>query len=91
MSGGKTCDKQADQYIAKETGETSVVTSRNTVAAEDEVHVVLRLGPGPTLVSLLRFYYSEKLGQMTKVVYERYIRLQKMCILRISEFGFLEF
>jgi hypothetical protein len=91
MSGGKTCDKQADQYIAKETGETSVVTSRNTVAVEDEVHVVLRLGPGPTLVSLLRFYYSEKLGQMTKVVYERYIRLQKMCILRISEFGFLEF
>jgi hypothetical protein len=59
-------------------------TSRNTVAAEDEVHVALRLGPGPTLVSLLRFYYSEKL-------YERYIRFQKMCILRISEFGFLEF
>jgi hypothetical protein len=40
MSGGKTCDKQADQYIAKETGETSVVTSRNTVAAEDEVHQI---------------------------------------------------
>jgi hypothetical protein len=38
MSGGKACDKQADQYVGKQPGEASVVTSRDTAAAEDEVH-----------------------------------------------------
>ncbi len=38
MSGGQACDKQADQYIGKQPGEASVATSRDTAAAEDEVH-----------------------------------------------------
>jgi hypothetical protein len=58
MSGGKACDKQADQYIGKQPGETSVVTSRNTAAAEDEVHASdhrhrnsMRLKDQPALVA----------------------------------------
>jgi hypothetical protein len=38
MSGGKACGKQAAQYTGKQPDEASVVTSRDTTAAEDEVH-----------------------------------------------------
>jgi hypothetical protein len=38
MSGGKACGKQAAQYTGKQPDEGSVVTSRDTSAAENEVH-----------------------------------------------------
>jgi hypothetical protein len=38
MSGGKACGKQAAQYNVKQPDEGSVVTSRDTAVAEDEVH-----------------------------------------------------
>jgi hypothetical protein len=38
MSGGKACGKQAAQYTGEQPDEESVVTSRETAAAEDEVH-----------------------------------------------------
>ena len=38
MSGGKACGKQAAQYTGKQLDEGSVVTSRDTAAAENEVH-----------------------------------------------------
>ncbi len=38
MSGGKACGKQAAQYTGKHPDEGSVVTSRDTAAAENEVH-----------------------------------------------------
>ena len=38
MSGGKACGKQAAQYGGKQPDEGSVVTSRDTTAAENEVH-----------------------------------------------------
>jgi hypothetical protein len=39
MSGGKACGKQAAQYTGKQPDEGSVVTSRDTAAAENEVHL----------------------------------------------------
>jgi hypothetical protein len=38
MSGGKACGKQAAQYTGKHPDEGSVGTSRDTAAAENEVH-----------------------------------------------------
>jgi hypothetical protein len=38
MSGGKACGKQAAQYTGKQPDEESVVASRDTAAAENEVH-----------------------------------------------------
>ena len=38
MSGGKACGKQTAQYTGKKPDEGSVVTSRDTAAAENEVH-----------------------------------------------------
>ena len=38
MSGGKACGKQAAQYAGKQPGEWSGATSRDTAAAEGEVH-----------------------------------------------------
>jgi hypothetical protein len=38
MSGGKACGKQAAQYLGKQPDEGSVVTCRDTAAAENEVH-----------------------------------------------------
>jgi hypothetical protein len=38
MSGGKACGKHAAQYTGKYPDEGSVVTSRDTAAAENEVH-----------------------------------------------------
>ena len=38
MSGGKACSKQAAQYTCKQPDEGSVGTSRDTAAAENEVH-----------------------------------------------------
>ena len=38
MSGGKACGKQASRYTGKQPDEGSVVTSRDTAAAENEVH-----------------------------------------------------
>jgi hypothetical protein len=38
MSGGKACGKQEDQYTGKQPDEGSVATSRDTEAAENEVH-----------------------------------------------------
>ena len=38
MSGGKACDKQAAQYTGKQPDGGSVVTRRDTAAAENEVH-----------------------------------------------------
>ena len=38
MSGGKACGKQAAQYTGKQPDEGSVVTSRDTAAAENDVH-----------------------------------------------------
>jgi hypothetical protein len=39
MSGGKTSDKQTDRHAGKQPGgEGSVVTSRDTVAADGDVH-----------------------------------------------------
>ena len=38
MSGGKSCGKQAALYNGKQPDEGSVVTSRDTATAENEVH-----------------------------------------------------
>ena len=38
MSGGKACGKHAAQYTGTQPDEGSVVTSRDTAAAENEVH-----------------------------------------------------
>ena len=38
MSGGKACGKQAAQYTGKQPDEGGAVTSRETAAAENEVH-----------------------------------------------------
>ena len=38
MSGGKAYDKQAAQYTGKQPGEGSVVASRDTTAAENQVY-----------------------------------------------------
>ena len=38
MSGGKACGKQAAQYAGKQPDEGCVATSRDTAAAENEVH-----------------------------------------------------
>jgi hypothetical protein len=38
MSGGMASGKQAAQYTGKQPGEESVVTSRDTAAADNELH-----------------------------------------------------